>query len=82
MNNPVKEGLPLCLECNRLKEDEEEAREEIDDLERQISEAEDHWGGISEELKAHQEIEHGEDDPWLLHLLAESLGQLNFLEAK
>ena len=68
--------LPLCQECGHLESAEIDAQEEFDTAEIGILDAEDDLEQAKIELKEHQGEGHTEeDDPYLLHQLAEKMGQ-------
>ena len=71
-----REDLPLCQECDDLKFAERAAQKDYDTAEHRLLDAEDALEQAQIELLNHRGEGHtNEDDPWLLHQLAEKMGQ-------
>ena len=68
--------LPLCQECGHLESAERAAMKDYDSAEHRLSDADDALEKAQIELLNHQGEGHTtEDDPYLLHQLAEKMGQ-------
>ena len=67
--------LPLCQECGRLESVVKVAQKDNDTAEDILSDAECDLEQAQIDLKDHREGRTEEDDPFLLHQLAEKMGQ-------
>ena len=82
MNSERK--LPLCRGCEFYEGWVADAMDEIRSLEAKLRRAEQYLSVYQDKLDHHQHDENHptEDDPWMLHQLAEKKGQTDLLEGQ